>query len=146
MAFYSFPLHLLRLVKQRRDDGRPVLSLGRAVHRVTGEIADYRGIDAGRLAVGARADIAVVDPEALDDRVDEVVEAPMPGMPELQRLVNRTDGAVRAVLINGRVAWDTGGRTDGFGHTPGFGRVLRSTRHTRGSAVASAAPPAAVSG
>lgn len=130
MAFYSFPLHLLRLVKQRRDDGQPVLSLGRAVHRVTGEIADYLGIDAGRLAVGARADITVIDPEALDERVDEVVEAPMPGMPDLQRLVNRTDGAVRAVLINGRVAWDDEGRADEFGRSPGFGRVLRSTRHT----------------
>jgi hypothetical protein len=37
---------------------------------------------------------------------------------------------VRAVLINGRVAWNTEGRTDEFGRSPGFGRVLRSTRHT----------------
>ena len=34
---------------------------------------------------------------ALDARVDNVEEAPMPGMPDLHRLVNRSDGAVRAV-------------------------------------------------
>ena len=65
----------------------------------------------------------------------------MPGMPELQRLVNRTDGAVRAVLVNGRVAWDTDGRAEGFGRSPGFGRVLRSTRHTIAGADGSSARP-----
>lgn len=105
-----------------------MLSLGRAVHRVTGELADFLGIDAGRLAVGARADVVVIDPAALDDRVTEVVEAPMPGIESVQRLVNRGDGAVRAVLINGRMAWDSAGRADGFGDRPGYGTLLRSTR------------------
>ena len=50
MAFYDFPLHLLRLVRDRSLAGEPVMSLGRAVHRVTGELADYLGIDAGHLA------------------------------------------------------------------------------------------------
>ncbi|UDY34785.1 N-acyl-D-amino-acid deacylase family protein [Dermatobacter hominis] len=128
MAFYNFPLHLLRLVRRRRDQGRPVLPLGRAVHRVTGELADYLGIDAGRLQVGARADVVVIEPDALDDRVDEVVEASMPGIGSVRRLVNRGEGAVKAVLVNGRVAWDGGGRAEGFGAEPGYGRLLRSTR------------------
>jgi N-acyl-D-aspartate/D-glutamate deacylase len=128
MAFYNFPLHLLRLVRRRQAAGRPVLSLGRAVHRLTGELADYLGIDAGRLQVGSRADVVVVDPEALDDRLDEVVEAPMPGIESVHRLVNRGDGAVRTVLVNGRVAWDERGRAEGLGNEPGYGRVLRGTR------------------
>jgi N-acyl-D-aspartate/D-glutamate deacylase len=128
MAFYNFPLHLLRLVRRRQAAGRPVLSLGRAVHRLTGELADYLGIDAGRLQVGSRADVVVVDPEALDDRLDEVVEAPMPGSEAVHRLVNRGDGAVRTVLVNGRVAWDERGRAEGLGNEPGYGRVLRGTR------------------
>jgi N-acyl-D-aspartate/D-glutamate deacylase len=128
MAFYNFPLHLLRLVRTRADEGRPVMPLGRAVHRVTGELADYLGIDAGRLTVGARADVAVIDPAALDDRVDQVDEAPMPGIASVRRLVNRSDGAVRAVMVNGRLAWDTTGRAPGFGDEPGYGRVLRGTR------------------
>ena len=127
MAFYSFPLHLLRLVKQRREQGRPVLGLGRAVHRVTAELADYLGIEAGRLRVGDRADLVVIDPAALDERLDEVAEEPMPSMPDLRRLVNRGDGAVRAVLVNGRLAWDgsRAQRADGFGDDPDFGTVLR---------------------
>lgn len=128
MAFYNFPLHLLRLVRRRRDAGRPVLSLGRAVHRLTGELADYLGIDAGRLEVGRRADVVVIDPAALDDRVDEVVEASMPGIESVRRLVNRGDGAVRTVLVNGRVAWDERGRAAAFGVERGYGRVLRGTR------------------
>ena len=129
MAFYNFPLHLLRLVHGGRGGAeKPVMSVGQAVHRVTGEIADYLGIDAGYLRVGGRADVTVIDPDALDDRIDEVTEAPMPGMPELRRLVNRSDGAVRAVLVNGRIAWDTSGRADGFGTEPGYGAILRGQR------------------
>ena len=44
MAFYNFPLHLLRLVQRRAGTDRPVMSLGRAVHRVTGELAEYLDI------------------------------------------------------------------------------------------------------
>jgi N-acyl-D-aspartate/D-glutamate deacylase len=128
MAFYDFPLHLLRLVHRRERAGRPAMSVGRAVHRVTGELADFLGIDAGHLRVGDRADVVVIDPDALDDRLDTVDEAPMPGIESLRRLVNRGDGAVRAVLVNGRVAWDTEGRREDFGRRSGYGTVLRGDR------------------
>ena len=128
MAFYDFPLHLLRLVRERAAQGRPIMSTGRAVHRVTGELADYLGIDAGHLAEGARADLCVIDPAALDERLDTVEEAPMPGIDSVRRLVNRTDGAVRTVMVNGRVAWAGDGRADAFGREPGYGRVLRNVR------------------
>jgi len=127
MAFYNFPLHLLRLVRNRSRAGTPVMSAGRAVHRVTGELADYLGVDAGHLRVGGRADVAIIDPTALDGHLDDVVEAPMPGVPSLRRLVNRNDAAVRAVLVNGRLAWDGSAIGTGFGSEPGFGSVLRRT-------------------
>lgn len=104
------------------------MSVGRAVHRVTGELADFLGIDAGHLRVGDRADVVVIDPDALDDRLDIVEEAPMPGIESLQRLVNRGDGAVRAVLVNGHVAWDAEGRREDFGRRSGYGTVLRGDR------------------
>jgi N-acyl-D-aspartate/D-glutamate deacylase len=124
MSFYNFPLHLLRLVHDRERAGRPVMSLGRAVHRVTGELADYLGIDAGHLRVGDRADVAIIDPTALDGRLDDVVEAPMPGIASLHRLVNRNDEAVRTVLVAGRPAWHTTGADTDRGH----GTVLRGLR------------------
>lgn len=126
MAYYDFPLHLLRLVVRGEASGRPVMTPERAVHRLTGEIADFMGIDAGHLEVGRRADLVVVDPASLDDRLDAIEETEMVGMPGLQRLVRRHDDCVRAVLVNGRVAWQDGEFTPGFGDQRGYGRVLRA--------------------
>jgi len=125
MAFYDFPLHLLRLVRDRAAEGAAPMTAGRAVRRVTGELADYLGIDAGYLRVGDRADLAVIDPAGLDDRLDDVAEAPMPGIPALSRLVNHHDDAVRFVMVNGRPAWNGHEVADGFGTSPGHGRFLR---------------------
>lgn len=127
MAYYDFPLHLLRLVTQAQREGRELMTPERAVYRLTGEIADYLGIDAGHLEVGKRADIVVVDPDTLDDRLDKIAEEDMVGMPELHRLVRRHDDCVPAVLINGRIAWHEGTFADGFGDRKGYGSVLRST-------------------
>ncbi len=127
MAYYDFPLHLLRLVVRAEAEGRELMTPERAIYRLTGEIADYLGIQAGRLEVGQRADVAVVDPATLDGRLDSIEEETMVGMPEIQRLVRRHDDCVPAVLINGRVAWNAGEFAHGFGDRPGYGRVLRST-------------------
>ncbi len=126
MAYYDFPLHLLRLVRRAEAEGRTLMSPERAVHRLTGEIADFLGIDAGHLEVGRRADLVVVDPAALDDRLDDITEEEMVGMPDLQRLVRRHDDCVPAVVVNGRVAWLDGAFAPGFGDRRGFGRVLRA--------------------
>ena len=128
MAYYDFPLHLFRLVVDAERDGRTLMTRERAVHRVTGELADYLGIDAGRLEVGARADIAVVDPDTLDERLDAMTEEEMVAMPGLDRLVRRHDHCVPAVLVNGRVAWHEGAFASDFGDRPGYGRVLRAGR------------------
>jgi N-acyl-D-aspartate/D-glutamate deacylase len=125
MAFYNFPLHLLRLVRDRQAAGLPTMTLGRAVHRVTGEIADYLGVEAGHLRPGDRADLVVVDPAGLDDRLDDLHEEPVPGLDGLRRLVRRNDDAVRAVYVNGRLAWDGRSPVPGLGRERGFGRVLR---------------------
>lgn len=127
MAYYDFPLHLLRLVVNAESEGRTLMSREQAVHRLTGEIADYLGIDAGHLEVGRRADIVVVDPATLDSRLDDITEEEMVGMPGLDRLVRRHDDCVPAVLVNGRITWHDGAFADGFGDQRGYGRVLRAT-------------------
>lgn len=127
MAFYNFPLRLLKIVRDREAAGLPVLSLARAVHRLTGELADYLGIEVGRLVEGARADVVVIDPQGLDASTEEILEAPMPGFPGLERCVRRNDAAVRAVLVDGRLAWDGSAPANGFGREPGYGKVLRGS-------------------
>jgi len=119
MAFYSFPLRMLRLVRER-----DVMPVERAVHRLTGELAGWLGVDAGTLRLGDRADVGVIDPAALDERLDAYHEAPMENFGELRRMVNRSDGAVRAVLVNGRLAFRDGALQPGLGTQRGFGRFL----------------------
>ncbi len=126
MAYYDFPLHLLRLIRRAAEEGRELMSVERAVYRLTGEIAEFLGIDAGRLEVGRRADLVVVDPTALDGRLDDIVEEEMVGMPGLMRLVRRHDACVPTVMVNGRVAWHHGRFAPGFGDRLGYGRVLRA--------------------
>ncbi len=124
MAHYSFPLRLLKRVVDADAAGRPFLSVARAVHRLTGEIGDYLGLDAGHLRVGGRADLVVVDPRALDDRIEAIHEAPIAGFGDFRRLVRRSEGAIRGVMVGGRWAWGEGGAAAELG-AERFGRVLR---------------------
>lgn len=125
MGYYNFPLRMLKNVHQAQQAGQPFMTIGRAVQRLSSEIADWVGIDAGRLQPGGRADLVVVDPAGLDDTVDAVHEAPMADFPGLDRVVRRNDAAVRHVLIGGRVAWTDGALQPALGVESGFGRVLR---------------------
>lgn len=122
MAFYNFGVRLLRRAKEARASAHPFMSVERAVHRLTGELADWFGLDAGHLRVGDRADVVVIDPEGLDASVDAYHEAAIPEFGGLSRMVNRNDRAIAATLVAGRVVFEHGalvrsGRT---------GRVLRA--------------------
>ncbi len=124
MAFYNFPLRMLKRVRDAQRAGRPFMTVEEAVAKLTSDIADFHRIDAGRLAVGGRADVVVIDPAGLDDSVEEIHEAPMPGFDGLSRLVRRNDDTVRAVLINGRVAWRGGSAAADLGVSRNYGDVL----------------------
>jgi N-acyl-D-aspartate/D-glutamate deacylase len=126
MAFYNFPVRLLKRVHEAERAGRPFLSVERAVHRLTGELAGWFGIDAGRLRVGDRADVAIVDPSGLDSSVDGYHEAEMPEFGGIRRMVNRSDRAVVATLVGGAVVYEDTVFAPGFGETLGPGRFLRA--------------------
>ncbi|MEL7940120.1 MULTISPECIES: N-acyl-D-amino-acid deacylase family protein [Pseudomonas] len=123
-AQYNFPLRLLKYVRDAELAGQPFMDVGRAVRRLTGELADFAGLDAGYLRVGDRADLVIVNPEGLTDELDEVSEAPMENL-GLVRLVKRNDAAVEATVINGRVAYRReSGFAEELGKERGFGRFL----------------------
>ncbi|HEU0030315.1 MAG TPA: amidohydrolase family protein [Kofleriaceae bacterium] len=124
MAFYSFPLRTLRYAVERERAGKPVMPIERLVWRLTGEIGEWLGIDAGHLRVGDRADLVVIDPAALDARLDAYHEAPMQGFGELRRMVNRSDGTVSAVFVHGRLAYDGTQVVPALGRELGFGQFL----------------------
>ena len=107
--------------------------------KLTSELADWLGLDAGHLAEGKRADIAVVDPHALSEKVDQAVEAPMEGIPGFLRMVRRNDDAVKAVFVAGKLAVKDGNVLPEVGQKTGFGRFLRGAT-AKADAPKSAAP------
>jgi N-acyl-D-aspartate/D-glutamate deacylase len=126
MAHYNFPLRLLKLVQDAEQRGEPFMTMGQAVYRVTGEIAEWFRIDAGVLALGKRADLVVVDPTKLDERLDVAHEEEMEGFGGLRRLVRRNDETIDAVFVNGKLAIEHGLPTAQLGKEHGFGQVLRA--------------------
>lgn len=100
MAFYNFPVRMLKRVRDAEASGKPIMPVGQAIRRLTGELADWFGLDAGYLREGQRADITVLNPTRLDDAVEQFGLAPFPGMPDFQRMVNLGE-PVRSVLVGG---------------------------------------------
>lgn len=130
MAFYNFGLRLLRRVRDAERAGRPFLTLERAVHRLTGELAEWYDIDAGTLRQGDRADLVIIDPERLDESLDAYAEEPVEQYGGLPRMVNRNDDAIAAVFVNGEQVIADGRPTDALG-------VQRTGRFLRAGAVRS---------
>lgn len=118
MAFYDVNLRALRLAARRGPR-----ATARMVERLTRLPASLFGLDVGTLDVGARADLVVLDPDALAAYDGEAhvarVHRDVFGH---EQLVNRSDGVVRLVVIGGALAWD------GTGFAPDLGRVARGQR------------------
>jgi N-acyl-D-aspartate/D-glutamate deacylase len=126
MAFYNFALRLLKRVCDAERAGHPFMTKERAIYRLTAEVADWFGIDAGTLREGDRADFVVIDPAGLDDSVDAYHEEEVPFYGGLRRMVNRNDDAVVAAGVNGTVVYRTGEFCDGYGATLKAGHFLRA--------------------
>ena len=136
MAFYNYPVRLLKRTLDANRDGTPFLSLERAVYRLTAEVADWFGLDAGTIKKGDRADFAVIDPAGLDESVDGYYEEEVPFYGGLSRMVNRNDKAVVATGVGGAVVFRNGQFRDGYGTTAKSGRFLRAgTRQLHGARV-----------
>ncbi|ORA13553.1 hypothetical protein BST16_13880 [Mycobacterium asiaticum DSM 44297] len=134
MAFYNFPLRLLKRARDAHRAGRPFLTMERAVYRLTAEVAEWFGIDAGTLREGDRADFVVIDPARLDDSVDGYYEEAVPFYGGLRRMVNRNDATVVATGVGGAVVFRDGEFCEGYGETVKSGRYLRAgQRHAHGA-------------
>jgi N-acyl-D-aspartate/D-glutamate deacylase len=126
MGQYNYPLRLLKLARDAELRGEAFISAEAAVHRVTGEPAEFLGMDAGVLTEGCRADVVIVDPEKLNESLDVAVEAEMEGFGGLRRLMRRNSETIRAVYVSGRKAVVDGEVLPEVGQEQGFGTVLRS--------------------
>lgn len=127
-AQYNFPLRMLKYARDAQLLGTPFMSIEQAVKRVTSDLADWFAIDAGKIKIGARADIAIINPDGLNHELDEVSRAEMEGFGGITRLVKRNDLAVDYTIINGKIAYqkDLGFAAD-LGQAKGYGQFLPST-------------------
>ncbi|MCV7199695.1 N-acyl-D-amino-acid deacylase family protein [Mycobacterium angelicum] len=131
LANYNFGMRALTLAKRAERSARPKITVGEMVRKLTSDLADWWGVEAGRIGVGSRADVVVINPDGLTDQVFETTEAPAPDAFGVDRVVNRNDDAVDAVLINGRVAYTrTSGYAEDLGQTKGFGSFLPAIHHS----------------
>ena len=122
MAFYDCNLRALKIAD---EDGPSAVSY--MVRRLTRDAADVFGVEAGRLTLGAQADIVMIDPENLrsyqaDKHVQRIHRAEFGH----DQLVNRSDGVVSCVMINGQIAWQDNGFVKDFGEKA-MGNLLRAT-------------------
>ncbi|MDT5174544.1 MAG: hypothetical protein QOG37_1795, partial [Mycobacterium sp.] len=132
MAFYNFPLRLLKRTRDAHRAGKPFLTVERAVYRLTGELGEWFGINAGTLREGDRADFVVIDPAHLDESVDSYHEEAVPFYGGLRRMVNRNDATVVATGVGGAVVFRNGEFCAGYGQTVKSGRYLRAgEQHAR---------------
>ena len=130
MAFYNMGLRLLRHVHDAARAGQPFMTVEAAVHRLTGELADWYRIDAGHLRVGDRADVVIIDPQRLDATLDDYAEDPVEQYGGLSRMVNRNDATVTAVFVGGRAVFLDGEPTPLVG-AQRTGRFLRAAHTVR---------------
>jgi N-acyl-D-aspartate/D-glutamate deacylase len=125
MAFYNMGLRLLRHVRDAQMAGKPFMTVEQAVHRLTGELADWYRLDAGHLRIGDRADVVIIDPERLDATLDGYAEDRVEQYGGLPRMVNRNDDTVTAVFVGGRAVFLGGEPTEIVGKQR-TGRFLRA--------------------
>jgi N-acyl-D-aspartate/D-glutamate deacylase len=124
MAHYNFPLRMLKLVRDAELEGKPFMTKEKAVWRLTGEIADWLGIPAGKIGIGNRADIVIVRPEFLNEDLEKDLEAKIPEFNNFVRLVRRNDKAIQAVIVNGKIAVEDGIPSKELGIEKGYGTFL----------------------
>jgi N-acyl-D-aspartate/D-glutamate deacylase len=111
MAFYDGNLRALNIAL---GDSEALFS--RMLSRLTAEPAEFFGLDAGRIEVGSRADMTLLNPAALAayDGDAGIRYQYRPSF-ECHQLVNRSDGVVSGVYVAGRQLWNGQGFTDMFG-------------------------------
>lgn len=124
LSFYDGNLGTLRIAQKRGLE-----RVAHAVHRLTREPAEFFGLDVGTIEPGVQADITLINPENLKNHDMNVGRTKI--YHELfgqDVLVNRSDGVVDQVYINGVRTWEDGSRyTEALG-TQTLGRALRANQ------------------
>lgn len=121
MAYFDCNLRALAIAA---NDSEQLFS--HMVGRLTREPAEFFGLDAGRIDIGSRADITLLNADALRRYDGEAnVRFEHRDVFGCSQLVNRSDGVVAGVYARGEKVWDGKGFTAAHG-THKLGGALRA--------------------
>lgn len=124
MAFYDFPLKMIKQVYDAEKEGRRFMSMEKCIWRLTKEQADWFGLDSCYLAEGKPATLNIINPEFLNNVTEEVFEDKIEEFDNYSRLVNRAAGVVEKVFVNGELIFENEKFVEGYGISKKFGKFL----------------------
>ncbi len=124
MAFYDFPLQMIKNVQESIEQNRPLMSMEKCIWRLSGEQADWFSLDCGYIEEGKTADINILNPARFAEMTAAVSQAPIEAFDNYVRLVNRNEGVVEQVLVGGEIIYEQGDFVDGYGKNKKYGRFL----------------------
>lgn len=124
MAFYNFPLKMIKVVQGFIDQGQPIMDMEKCIWRLTKEQADWFGLDRGYLAEGKVADMVLINPRAFHFITETVDSAEMEAFDNFSRLVNRNKEVVAKVWVAGKVIYADDEFVPDYGTAVKFGQFL----------------------
>lgn len=124
MAFYNFPLKMIKVVQDAIDKGKPIMTMEKCIWRLTKEQGDWFGIDCGHLAKGKIADLVILDPSKFSHVTEEVSMATIEEFDDYERLVNRNEGVVSRVMVGGKTIFSNEEFVADYSKTKKYGRFL----------------------
>ncbi|MEO9075804.1 MAG: hypothetical protein ABI263_00770, partial [Gelidibacter sp.] len=131
MAFYNFPLKMIKTVQDSIDKGQPIMTMEKCIWRLTKEQGDWFGLDRGYLAKGKIADLVIINPEKFKNITENVEIDTIAEFGNYERLVNRNDGVVSRVMVGGKTIFQKEEFVADYGESKKYGRFLeRMVDHT----------------
>lgn len=124
MAFYNFPLKMIKNVQESIEAGSPIMSMEKCIWRLTKEQSDWFNLDCGHLAEGKTADLVLLNPENFKNINENVEMESIKEFGNFDRLVNRNDGVVTRVLVGGKTIFENEKFTEDYGKSKKYGRFL----------------------
>lgn len=127
MAFYNFPLKMIKIVQESIDKGQPIMPMEKCIWRLTKEQGDWFGIDCGYLAKGKLADLVIINPNKFSAITEKVASEIIEEFGNYERLVNRNEGFVTRVLVAGKTIFENDEFVSDYGKSKKYGRFLEKT-------------------
>ena len=124
MAFYNFPLKMIKIVQESIDKGTPIMTMEKCIWRLTKEQGDWFDLDCGNLEKGKTADLVILNPAHFDTITENVEIDTIMEFDNYERLVNRNEGVVTAVLVGGKVIFKNENFVENYGTDIKYGRFL----------------------